>query len=739
MNPASTLATPGAADGEVLDPVPLDSPLWYRVANIVPRLRPTVRVRHRGQPGQARHVLADLLTGRHHLLDEAAWAFVGRFDGRRTIGEIWTWLSTHCAQPPTQHEVLEWLAHLDSAGLLQSDRLPDLQALMRGEEQVDRRRRRASLNPLSWRVPLGDPTRWLTRLDPLARVLAHPLTLLLALAIVGAGLMQTALAWPSLQADLRARLDSPAFLALSWVVYPLIKALHELGHALAVRRCGAEVHHVGIGFLYLVPAPYVDASAASGLSRRHERILISAAGVLVECVLAAAGVLVWSAVEPGRVRDLALAVALVGGVSTVLANANPLVRMDGYHVLTDALDLPNLAQRSRRWWSDRLQSWLGGLRTASALPAGSVLQRGVTLVYAPAAWLFGVLVATSACLWLAQTAAMLALLAGGIALWMLVGRPLLASLRWLARAPALRGRRLRAVTIGLVLTGALLAGVLLVPIPQATIAQAQGWMPEDALVRAPADGFVVAIDAPADSEVQASSPLVTLHSDEQPVELATLRARRLALEVQVNRLQVQDAAAAQRAEAEVAMLQARETELVQRIAQMAVHSVRAGRVSWIEPQTLVGRYVRRGELLGYVLAGDRLVARTVVPDEDIAWLLSGVRSVSVMRPEEAGQVHAGRWDGVVPETGSVLPAAALGVRAGGRIETDPADPDGLRTLRPVAVVDVQVPALAVERLGARLLVRFDHGAQPLGARLLRRLQQLTLRHLGEATDVPGGR
>jgi putative peptide zinc metalloprotease protein len=739
MNPTSTLATTGAAAGEVLDPVPLDSPLWYRVANIVPRLRPTVRVRHRGQPGQARHVLADLLTGRHHLLDEAAWSFVGRFDGRRTIGEIWTWLSTHRAQPPTQHEVLEWLAHLDSAGLLQSDRLPDLQALMRGEEQVDRRRRRASLNPLSWRVPLGDPTRWLTRLDPLARVLAHPLTLLLALAIVGAGLMQTALAWPSLQADLRERLGSPTFLALSWGVYPLIKALHELGHALAVRRCGAEVRHVGIGFLYLVPAPYVDASAATGLSRRRERILISAAGVLVESVLAAVGVLVWSAVEPGRVRDLALSVALVGGVSTVLANANPLVRMDGYHVLTDALDLPNLAQRSRRWWFDRLQGWLGGLRTASALPAGSALQRGVTLVYAPAAWLFGVLVATSACLWLAQTAAMLALMAGAIALWMLVGGPLLASLRWLARAPALRGRRLRAATIGLVLTGALLAGVLLVPIPQATIAQAQGWMPEDALVRAPADGFVVAIDAPADSEVQASSPLVTLHSDEQPVELATLRARRLALEVQVNRLQVQDAAAAQRAEAEVAMLQAREVELAQRIAQMAVHSVRAGRVSWIEPQTLVGRYVRRGELLGYVLAGDRLVARTVVPDEDIAWLLAGVRSVSVMRPEEAGQAYAGRWDGVVPETGSVLPAAALGVRAGGQIETDPADADGLRTLRPVAVVDVQVPALAVERLGARLLVRFDHGAQPLGARLLRRLQQLTLRHLGEATDVPGGR
>ena len=734
MTPDLTLA----AGRQAVDPVPLDSPLWYRVANIVPRLRPTVRVRHRSADGVVRHVLADLLTGRHHLLDETGWSFVGRFDGRRTIGEIWTWLSTHVPQPPTQHEVLEWLATLDGAGLLQCDRLPDLQALMRGELQVDRRRRRASLNPLSWRVPLGDPTRWLTRLDPLAHALSHPLAQLAAVLLVGLGLMQVALQWPALQADVRERLSSPVFLALSWAVYPFIKALHELGHALAVRHCGADVHHVGIGFLYLVPAPYVDASAATGLAVRSQRMLISAAGVLVECVLAAIGVLVWAAVQPGLVRDLALAVALVGGVSTLLANANPLVRMDGYHVLTDALDLPNLAQRSRRWWLDRLQHLLGAAPGAP-LPAQSWLQRGVTLVYAPAAWLFGMVVAVSACLWLAHTAATLALLVGAIVLWLQVVQPAVAGLRWLAKSPSLHGRRLHATAISLGGMALLAAAVLWLPLPQATVAQAQAWMPEEALVRAPADGFVLAVETPGEQQVQPDTPLLTLGNDEQPIELAHLRSRRLELEVQVNRLQVRDASAAQRAEAEATALQARENELAARIAQMAMRSTRAGRVSWIEPQTLLGRHVQRGEVLGYVLADDRLVARTVVPDEDIAWLLSGVRAVSVLRPEAVGEVHAGRWDGVVPETGSVLPAAALGVNAGGRIETDPADADGLRTLQPVAVIDVQVPDLAVQRLGARLLVRFDHGAQPLGARLLRRLQQLTLRHLGDATDVPGGR
>jgi putative peptide zinc metalloprotease protein len=736
MTPAPTLSPSGTP--QAVEAVPLDSPLWYRVADIVPRLRPTVRVRHRGHGDSVRHVLADLLTGRHHLLDDAAWAFVGRFDGRRTIGEIWTWLSTHVPQPPTQHEVLEWMASLDAAGLLQSDRLPDLQALMRGEVRTDRRRRQASLNPLSWRVPLGDPTRWLIRLDPLGRWLAHPLGLLAALLLIGLGVMQAALAWPALEEAVRTRLGSPAFLGLSWVVYPVIKALHELGHALAVRRFGAEVRHVGFGFLYLVPAPYVDASAATGLARRRERILISAAGVLVEGVLAALGVLVWAVVEPGVVRDVALSVALVGGVSTLLANANPLVRMDGYHVLTDLLDLPNLAQRSRRWWLDRLQQCLGAAGTGGALEGGR-LQRLVTVGYAPSAWLFGMVVAVTACLWLAQTAAMLALLVGAIALWLQLGRPLFGGLHWLAASPTLRGRRLRAVLLGLGLAGTGLAGVWWVPLPQATVVQAQAWMPEEALVRAPSDGVVTLVESPSESAVQPGTPLLTLQDDALPVELARLRARRLELEVQVNRLQSHDAAAAQRAEAEAGALLGRESELTRRQEQLALRSRRAGRVSWVEPQLLAGRHVRRGEVLGHVLADDRLVARAVVPQEDIAWLLSGVRAVSVMRPEATGQVHAGRWDGVVPETGSTLPSAALGVQAGGRIETDPQDPEGLRTLQPVAVIDVQVPALGVQRLGARLWVRFDHGPQPLGARLLRRLQQLTLRHLGEATDVPGGR
>lgn len=719
-------------------PAMIDSPLWHRVADLVPRLRPTVRVRHRGEGEAARHLLADTLTGRHHLLDEAAWAFVGRFDGRRSIGELWQWLGENGRQPPTQHEIVEWLSRLDAAGLLQCDRLPDLAGLLRGQEREERRHRQARINPLSWRLPLGDPGRWLVRLDPLGRLLAHPLLLLAALLLVLLGAAQALLEGPALLADVRQRLASPVFLASVWAVYPLMKALHELGHALAVRHFGAEVRHVGIAVIYLLPAPYVDASAASGLARRRERAAVALAGIAIELVLAALGVLAWSVLQPGPVRDLALTLALVGVGSTLLANANPLVRMDGYHVLADLLDLPNLASRSRSAWLEALRSaLLRQLRPQRARPGRA--QRLALALHAPLAWLFGVGVAVSVVLWLAPVSAMLALLVAALSGWTLLLRPLLQLMRWLAGAPELGGRRLR-VALQLLLPGATLLAVLLwLPLPHATVAEAVAWMPEEALVRAPADGEIVAVQAADRQRVEFGAPLLRLHSPALQVERAEVHAQRIALEIEALQQQIRHPAGAARAEARAQALQQQEDELSRRLAQLDSASRRAGQLRWIAPERLVaGRIVSRGEVLGHVLAGDRLIARVAVPGERVADLMRGVQAVEVLALEAPARPQAGRWDGVLPQTALRLPVRALGSSGGGAIEVDPADAEGLRTLAPVAVIDVGVPALAADRLGGRLKVRFDHGPRPLGGRLLEALQRLVLGRFGEAVDVPAG-
>ena len=146
-----------------------------------------------------------------------------------------------------------------------------------------------------------------------------------------------------------------------WIAYPLVKGLHELGHGLTIQRWGGEVHELGLMLLVFIPVPYVEASAATTFPSKSRRMLVGAAGVMVELLLASLALLVWLSVEPGWVRDLAFDITVIGGVSALLFNGNPLLRFDGYYVFSDLLEIPNLASRSQRYYAYLGKRYLLGI------------------------------------------------------------------------------------------------------------------------------------------------------------------------------------------------------------------------------------------------------------------------------------------------------------------------------------------------------------------------------------------
>lgn len=148
------------------------------------------------------------------------------------------------------------------------------------------------------------------------------------------------------------------------LTYLAMKTVHELAHRLAVKRWGGEVHEMGIVFLLLMPIPYVDASSAWAFANKYQRILVGAADILAELVIAAFAMLIFFFVEPGVVTDFAYTAILLGTVSTVLFNGNPLLRFDAYYVLADAIEIPNLAPRASRYWGYRVQRYAFGIKDA---------------------------------------------------------------------------------------------------------------------------------------------------------------------------------------------------------------------------------------------------------------------------------------------------------------------------------------------------------------------------------------
>jgi putative peptide zinc metalloprotease protein len=505
--------------------------------------------------------------------------------------------------------------------------------------------------------------------------------------------------------------------------------LHELGHGYAVKAFGGRIYEIGVMFLVFAPMPYVDASSASEFRSKWRRALVGAAGMLVEVFIAALALYTWLVVEPGLVRATAYNIIVVAGVSTVVFNGNPLLRYDGYYILADILEIPNLGQRSSRYWGHIVEKYLFWMDTPTDFEADRH-EKFWFLLYAPAAYVYRLFVVFSIALFVASEYLALGAL---IAIWgiaMGVGLPLWKALSQVFVGPRFQRNRGRAVAVtsSLALLAAL--SLCLVPAPLFTTAEGIVWLPETANVRAGTGAFVQRTLATPGQLVRSGQAL--FESEE-----ITITATIDVLRSQVSELEARLAAErfADRVKAELTR-----TELGQVHSELAVATIRAERMIarsraegtfWsANHQDLVGRYVKEGHLLGHVLPEGSKIIRTTVQQQDIDLVRNRLRRIEVKLAERSDATLAARLLREVPAGSEELPSKALGGAAGGALPVDPRDPHGTKTLQRVFQFDVELLSSEIPiAFGSRAHVRFEHQWEPLGQQIWRRVRQLVLSRL----------
>ena len=181
-------------------------------------------------------------------------------------------------------------------------------------------------------------------------------------------------------------LDQGLYLLLGWV---LLKVMHELGHGLACKHYGGYVREAGVALLLFAPIPYVDVTSSWRLRSKWARIHIAAAGMIVEAAIGSLAVLVWSYSPEGVLSQLCVNVIVMVTATTLLFNANPLMRFDGYYMLTDWLELPNLYSRGQQFVSKLSRRLLLGDRNAA------VNTTRIVWLYGLAAWWWRLVVCVS--------------------------------------------------------------------------------------------------------------------------------------------------------------------------------------------------------------------------------------------------------------------------------------------------------------------------------------------------------
>jgi putative peptide zinc metalloprotease protein len=710
---------------------PLFSGSWYRVAGLKPRLRGHARVRRHRYRGETWYVLQDLASGQVHRFSSAGCMVIGMMDGRRTVQEIWeSALDTLGDDAPTQDEMIRLLGQLHGAEVLQCDVSPDTAELFQRHE----RRQRAKLlgqimSPMWWRVPLVDPDRFLARLLPWVRPLFGPLGAVLWVPVVAAGLVLAGVHWTSLTTNLLDQLLLPQNLVLLWVSFAVLKAFHEIAHGLATRRLGGEVHDMGVMFLVFSPLPYVDASAASAFPDKWQRILVGAAGMLVELFLAAVALFVWLGVEGGTVRSLAFNVVMVAGVSTLLFNGNPLLRYDGYYILADLLEIPNLYTRSRTYLAYLCERYLFGRKDAER-PPSSPSERAWFVTYAVASFLYRLLVVFGIALWVLDWSFYLGLLLTGPMVVAWFGVPLVKIVRHLVAGPGLRRVRARAIAVSLAMAAVLVGLLGFVPVPSRTRAEGVVWLPEEAFVRAGVDGFVERVVATPGALVRPGDALVEARDPVLEARARVLAARLKELEARYTAERPTDRVRAAMVQGEIVYTQAELERVHEQLGMLTVRSGAEGAFVVPAAEDLPGRLVKRGELLGHVVKLDRILVRTLVSQTDIDLVRRRTEAVQVRLSERLGEPLPARVVREVPAASQQLPSPALGAAGGGTVAVDPRNAEGVMAMGRLFQVDLELPtSLRLVNVGGRVYVRFDHGSEPLATQWGRQLRQLFLARL----------
>lgn len=310
--------------------------------------------------------LKDPVSLSYFRLRDAEYAVFTRLDGQVTYAELLEGLRRlFPAEPWSLQNLRAFLASLGQSGLVTS-LVPGLSRQLAARQTALRQHRRwAWINGvLSFRWRGIDPEPLLRRIEPWTRGLFHRVTIAACMLLIGLAVLLVTLRWDTL---LRRLPDATTLGGLSnllplAITFVLIKLLHELGHVLACRHFGGECHELGVQVLLFVPLFYGDVTDAWMVASRRARMAISAAGIFVELVLASIATLLWWFSVPGLLNSAFLNVMLVCSVNTLLFNGNPLLRYDGYYVLADLLNVPNLAQQARQALLSLWARWLTGDR-----------------------------------------------------------------------------------------------------------------------------------------------------------------------------------------------------------------------------------------------------------------------------------------------------------------------------------------------------------------------------------------
>ena len=521
------------------------------------RVRPDLKARKQRYQGRVYWVVKDPVGLQYYRFEEEEFAILQMLDGQSSLEEIAEQFETDFPPQTIRVEELQnFIGMLHRSGLVLSDSSGQgVQLKKRRDERKRKETIGAMSNVLAFRFRGFDPERILNAIYPWVSWFFTTWATWLSI-----GMAACALSLVIVQFDIfQSRLPSfqNFFAAQNWLliagVLGITKVIHEFGHGLSCKHFGGECHEMGVMFLVLTPCLYCNVSDSWMLPSRWHRAAIGAAGMYVEVVIASVATFFWWFSEPGMLNYICLNIMFVSSVSTILFNANPLLRYDGYYILSDIMEIPNLRQKASSILNRKLGKWCLGLEEPED-PFLPKRNQGLFALYTVASFFYRWFILLSILYFLNKVFEPYGLKVIGqmialASLYGLIVMPFVKVYKFF-RVPG-RWSKVKKIrmftTLGLLI--ALVGGALFIPFPSSVMCSFE-LQPRDATpVYVEVAGKIEKILVEPGQQVAEGDLLVELENLDLELEITQLRGELAALEVELSTLEqitFNDETAAQR-------------------------------------------------------------------------------------------------------------------------------------------------------------------------------------------------
>jgi putative peptide zinc metalloprotease protein len=543
------------------------------------------------------------------------------------------------------------------------------------ESRKRRRRIATAMGFMFFKLPLIDPDRMLDAIYSYVRPVMNRAGFWLAMVFMLVSAIAVGL---HIQ-----RISDLAMPVLGWqnllilsAVFFVVKVIHEFGHGLAAKHRGLEVHEMGVLFMVFLPLYYVDTTDAWMVPRRRDRLWINAGGVFIEFIVSSIAAWVWVGTDPGLVNQIAFNVMLATSVTTLLFNANPLLRYDGYYFLMDWLEIPNLRAKAMQYVGYLVKRYL--LAMNDVYPPPEAARKPIFMpLYAASSGIYRVMVTLGiiALVWHILDPyglSVIGTLLGLFAILTMVVLPALKWVRFVITQQARTWRRIGTSLAGLAVLGLIAWGILSIPMEHTVEHPAVALAEQRQPLYVPVTGLVEEVFVRDGAVLRMGDPILRLRED-----TLTDRYERLLVQRRMSQLAQRQA----RRDGQTFRVQSLEVELqtldkdiayhAERIEDLTIRAPVDGRLLAAQPlRRLIGVQLKQGEEVGTVVGEGRRTIAVVLPQGD----------ASVVHPEmearvrlwgDSRKVHHGRVKRVGSQFVQELPHEALSGRYGGEVDIQP--------------------------------------------------------------------